>query len=315
MWMQLESTGEWLFRNPPDGTNASERRKRMAVLQRACDELSPADSQAYVDAWEANADQAEQMEKANPALRYLRAVTVRAMGDIRHTRVKRGVVVWFLYNMGYVFKTPTACFGIDLCGREVERLAPDLDFLLVSHEHADHFSAPLVRAMIDRHRPVLTRSFSGPTVVNHGTSHQFGEIHVKIDPGDHHREDVNQRDNMMMFEVDCGRSGNNAIIYHSGDGNNYEKMHPEKPVDLFIVHVEVGMSVPSAIGQVCPKVTFVSHVLELGHSPTPPNAWRWSYEHAFGVIRDIPEREAMVLTWGERRALPGTLFQEADRNR
>jgi hypothetical protein len=50
----------------------------------------------------------------------------------------------------------------------------------------------------------------------------------------------------------------------------------------------------------------VSHVLELGHSPTPPQAWRWSFDHAFKTIPNVPEPKATVLTWGERWLLPGT---------
>lgn len=312
-WTHLNQTRQWFSHNPPDGTNATERRKQMAPIQTACDQLPPSDYAAYVKAWDSRAGQADSMEEANPALRYLRASSLQAMADIRRTRVKQGVSVWLLYNMGYVFKTPTACFGIDLCGRDMERLAPDLDFLLVSHSHEDHFSAPLIKSMLAQRKPVLTRWFDGTTLVKENTTYTFGDVQVKVDIGDHHHDQPNGRDNMLMFEVDCGSPGNNAVIYHSGDGDNFEKMHPTKPVDVFIPHVAVGMSVPDAINYLKPKMTLVSHVLELGHSPVPPNAWRWSYEYAFNVIRDIPENRATVLTWGERWLLPGTELQEETR--
>jgi hypothetical protein len=111
---------------------------------------------------------------------------------------------------------------------------------------------------------------------------------------------------MLMFEVDCGPSANGAVIYHSGDGNNIEKLRPARPVDILILHTSVGLPVAETIRRVRPQMTFVSHVMELGHSPLPPHAWRWSYDDAFDVIRDIPEREATVLTWGERWLAPGT---------
>ncbi len=309
-WEQLERTRQWLCENPPNGTNSAERRKWMANIQVACDQLSPSDYWTYVTAWDNKNNQAIGMEESHPALHYLHAGICHAAADIRRTRVKRGVAVWLLYNMGYVFKTPTTCFGIDICGREVEQLAPDLDFLLVTHQHEDHYSEPLIRAMLAQQKPILTSWFDGSTLVNQSTNCSFRDIRVKVDIGDHHREQTDQQNNMLRFEVDCGPSANGAVIYHSGDGNNQEKMHPEKPVELFIVHVAVGMSVPAAIEQMKPKMTLLSHVLELGHSPVPPHAWRWSYDYAFDVIRNIPEREATVLTWGERWLLPGTILEK-----
>jgi L-ascorbate metabolism protein UlaG (beta-lactamase superfamily) len=312
-WVQLGQARQWLSQNPPNGTNAVERRKWMVPIQNACDQLSSSNYWDYVSTWGTRKAQADQLEKVTPALRYLHAASADAMAEIRHTQVRQGVAVWFLYNMGYVFKTPKACFGIDLFGRDVEKLAPDLDFLLISHEHGDHSVPPLIKAMVDKRKPVLTRWQAGTTIVTQGTNCQFGEVHVKVDIGDHGRGQKDQQNNMLMFEVDCGPSANGVVIYHSGDASNYEKMRPSKPVDIFIVHVGVGgMSVPKAIRHLKPKMTLVSHVLELGHSPTPPQAWRWSYDYAFNVIRDIPEKEATVLTWGERWLAPGTLLKGGD---
>jgi hypothetical protein len=253
------------------------------------------------------------MEDTYLALRYLHTATLQAIEDIHRTQVKQGVAIWFLYNMGYVFKTPTACFGIDICGRDVERLASDLDFLLVSHEHSDHYSVPLIKAMLERKKSVVTPWFEeGTMVVSQSTHFDFGDIHIKVDLGDHPRPNgrVILESSMLMFEVDCGPSANRTVIYHSGDGNNYWKMRPEKTVDVFIAHVKAGMSLPEAVRHLKPKMTLVSHVLELGHSPTPPNAFRAPYRQAFEAIQTIPEKEATVLTWGECWVVPGTLLQE-----
>ncbi|HNX34366.1 MAG TPA: MBL fold metallo-hydrolase [Kiritimatiellia bacterium] len=308
---QLGQARSWLVQNPPDGTNATARRARMAVLQTAGDRLSDLDYRDYARSWETNKPLADLLETRHPVLGYLRDVTAEALDEIRRTRVREGLAVWFIYNMGYVFKTPHACFGIDVEGRGVERLAPDLDFLLNTHEHGDHVHEPLFRAMLALNKPVVTRWYPGSLLVSQGTNLVFGEVGVRIDIGDHHREQPRQRDNMLMFEVDCGPSANHAIIYHSGDGDNIEKLRPAKPVDIFILHTSVGLSVPDAIYRVKPTITFVSHVMELGHSPLPPHAWRWPYDYAFGVIRDIPEREATVLTWGERWLAPGASLQSA----
>lgn len=79
-----------------------------------------------------------------------------------------------------------------------------------------------------------------------------------------------------------------------------------RPVHIFIFHVSVGLPVEKAIRTVNAKMALVSHVLEMGHSPKPPQAWRWSYDFAFNAFKNIPQSQATVLTWGERWLTPGT---------
>ena len=83
-------------------------------------------------------------------------------------------------------------------------------------------------------------------------------------------------------------------------------MTPDKPVDVFIVHVNMDMRPDDAISHLKPKTTLVSHVQELGHALKPPKARRWSYAFAFKAIRNTTRYEALVLTWGERWLVPGT---------
>ncbi len=306
---KLEEARHWLWGNPPDGKNRAERRKRMAVIQAACDTLEPDDYRSYTASWEQD-DAAFAFEEKYPALYYLRKANANALDDIRKTKVKKGIAIWHIYNMGYVFKTPDACFGIDIKMRESERLADILDFLLITHEHVDHSSAALIDAMITAQKPVITRWREGTTIINKPSEFKFGSCRVKVDIGDHHYKQPDKREDMLMYQVDCGKSANDYTIYHSGDGSNFLKMTPDKKIDIFIVHVAVGMSVEAAIGHIKPRLTFVSHVLELEHSPKPPRAWRWSFDYAFGTIMNIPENEATVLTWGERWLAPQTILQE-----
>jgi len=306
---ELDEVRQWLCRNPPDGQNRAERRQRMTVIQAACDKLEPETYWDYADCCVEDPDAATAMEQRHPALYYLRRAVDDAVEDIRRTEVEEGLAVWFIYNMGHVFKTPDACFGIDINMPAAERLAEDLDFLLITHEHGDHYSPQLLDAMINAGKPVVTRWYPSTTIVNEPREFRFGEVRVKVDIGDHHHERPDTRNDMLMFQVDCGRAGNNCTVYHSGDGNNYEKMVPDRRPDLFIVHVQVGMSVEEAVNHLKPRMTLVAHVMELGHSPKPPNAWRWPYEYAFRVIQNTPPGEATVLTWGERWLLPDTTLR------
>ena len=305
---ELDNARAWLWTHTDGASNRVERQQRLAVIQAACDQLAPETFWGYVKSWTTNAAYADKLERSG-ALYYLSTAQDAAIRDIQRTRVAKGVAVWHLYNMGYVFKTPDACFGVDLHLRRAAELAPTLDFLLCSHEHGDHRTPALIQAMVAAGKPVLSRGEPGTTVVTNAGEYRFGSVRVKVDIGDHHREQSTQCNNMLMYQIDCGPAANDCVIYHSGDGNNYEKMKPDRKVDVFIFHVAVGMSVEGAIRHIQPRTALVSHVLELGHSPKPPNAWRWSYPYAFGTISSFAPDEALVLTWGERWLTPGTVLE------
>ncbi|MCX5759373.1 MAG: hypothetical protein NTU83_12875 [Candidatus Hydrogenedentes bacterium] len=139
--------------------------------------------------------------------------------------------------------------------------------------------------------------------------HRFGPIRIKVDIGDHTPRNPDGRDNMSMYQIDCGESANGAVIYHSGDGANYDKMTPDKPVDIFIPHVACsGMIVADAVRRLNPKFALISHILELTHAK---GGARWSYEYSFDAIKDLPESQARILVWGERWTLPGTQLDSA----
>ncbi len=319
---ELDEVRQWLWENPPDGTNRADRRKRMAVIQKACEQLSSSvfDHEYYKDYSTYPTRTDAKMEADYPALYYLGRATDQAMDDIRKTRVKKGLAVWFLYNMGYVFKTPEKCFAIDIHNRGTERLARDLDFLLVTHVHSDHRWDMLLKQMLEAGKPVLTNlsdrarthlDLPSGTMVNKPSEFRFGDIRVKVDIGDH---GWGSSVDVLMFQVDCGESANNYTIYHTGDAANVAKMRPDKEVDIFIVHAGLdtaglSTSVKQAIRHLKPRLTFASHVLELGHSPKLPHVGRVPFDCAFWTIRGIPTNEATVLTWGERWLAPGTVLE------
>jgi hypothetical protein len=300
---ELDATRLWFWSHPPDGTNRAERLDKMAVIQAAADQLTSLAAEASITGWGRST---KPPKEDHGVLYYLNEAVDRAVKDIHRTRVSHGVVIWYIYNMGYIFKTPDACFGIDLCMPGAKRLVKDLDFFLISHAHMDHHTGGLGPAMVEAGKPVVTSFLPGSTIVKEPSVFHFGPVRVKGDIGDHSPKSPDGRNNMLMYQVDCGPSSGDATIYHSGDGANYEKMTPDRPVDVFIPHVACsGMEVAEAMRHVHPKTTLVSHVMELTHDP---KGARWTFAFANDKVKDFPEKEAVILTWGERWALPGTEF-------
>ena len=300
---ELDAVRAWFQSHPPDGANRAERLAKMAVLQAAADQFSNDDGVKALMSWGLS----QKRRKAETGVQYyIESAIDGAVKEIHKTKVRHGVVIWYLYNMGYVFKTPDVCFGIDICIPGAKRLVRDLDFCLISHPHVDHNAGGMGHAMIDAHKPVITGFLQGSTIVTHPAEFHFGPARVKIDIGDHSPRDPDRCNNMLMFQVDCGPSSGDFTVYHSGDGANYEKMTPDRPVDVYIPHVACsGMEVAEAMRHVHPKVTLVSHIMELTHGR---DGARWAFAFANDKIKDFPESEAIILTWGERWIPPGTEF-------
>ena len=81
--------------------------------------------------------------------------------DIRNEVVTEGATVWQIYNHGFVVKTPSVCFGIDLVDYangsffKISKLAPLIDALFISHGHYDHRSPGLIIWMDILGKPVV----------------------------------------------------------------------------------------------------------------------------------------------------------------
>jgi hypothetical protein len=301
--VELKALQQWFRENPPNGKNRAERLEKMQSLQAVTDLcVKPDMKRAFVE-WN-TLDEAP--TSSIGALKYLYSSLDDAVKEIHESHVTHGVVAWYLYNMGFVFKTPDACFGVDICMPGADRLVKDLDFTLITHSHQDHYNAKLAHAMIAAGKPFVSNFYEGGMIVTESKELHFGKIRVKIDIGDHTPSDPARCNNMLMYQIDCGPSSGDFTIYHSGDGANYDKMTPDKAVDLFIPHVACsGMKVADAMRHVHPKTTLVSHVMELSHDI---GGARWRFDFANDEVKDFPENEAVILTWGERWASPGAEY-------
>ena len=226
----------------------------------------------------------------------------RILDEVPREVVPQGkVALWHLYNMGYVVKTPSHTFGIDLKHRDAERLAPLLEFLCITHNHQDHVSMPLIKAMAKAGKPVYSNFLDvGELVATGDVLHPVGGIEIVTTIVDHNPKLV---DFVVDYEIDCGADTGHKVILHLGDSRNWEQLRKTKPIDILIPHLAVGLDMPRAVEKLSPQLVLMSHIMELSH---PRDKWRWSYPYGLARCRDLraalslPANRVRLPLWGEK---------------
>ena len=276
-----------------------------AKFQREIDAVTP---QAWRDYYKSGLalDETEgaRIRAELPALQRYENAFDKVLAEIDQTEVTGRPAVWFVYNMGFVVKTPKSLFAVDLHHRRAELLAPRLDFALVTHNHGDHYTDLFYHAMNDVGRKTVVSNFKD----NYGASRaagrvggytravktfELGDVKVRTTLTDHNPYLI---DFTTAFEITIG----DFVIYHSGDCGNAEKLRPECPnPDLWMFHPRCGMKPVDGARAVNPKLSVVAHLNELGHAR---DRWRWTWaqgEHDRQSLEEAGFR-AVVPLWGDR---------------
>src|SRR5690554_6051279 len=160
-------------------------------------------------------EEAVNMEDSIPILYLYREGFNKVLYEVKNSQVEQGsTLVWMLYNMGFVVKTPSGCFGIDIDHRLAEQLEPYLDFLCITHNHGDHYNNKLVEAMINQGKPVLSNFYedSPGYVSKTAASYQIGNFTIRTDLSDHLAK-PDFPNFVTLFRIEGGDdSGNFSIL-------------------------------------------------------------------------------------------------------
>ncbi|MBQ7189052.1 MAG: MBL fold metallo-hydrolase [Kiritimatiellae bacterium] len=238
-----------------------------------------------------------------PGLKRYDAAFEKAVAEAKDTVVTDKPAVWFIYNMGVLVKTPQSFFSIDLHHRLAERLAPVLDFALITHNHGDHFTQRFYQAMNGKEQKTVVSNFADnygayfakkhPGGYTHGPkAFRFRDVQIQTSLSDHNGYLV---DFTMPFEVTVG----DYTIFHTGDSANIAKLTPQKTPDLWIVHPYCGLKAADGVKKFAPKLTVIAHLQELGHAR---NRWRWSFADGKRAVAAVEEAggKAVMPLWGDR---------------
>lgn len=279
--------------------HAAARRADLAVLQRAIDMTSGADFGKAVAG-----DRSAALFAKAPALAVIDAAVDRILKDVPATTVAPGTVaVWYYYDMGHVVKTPGGTvFGIDLSGPRDAELAEILDFALVTHNHGDHASERVLRAMqrkggFANGKPVVSAFWYTPYHARLPKTYTFGDCTVETGISDHN---AYWMESITPYKVTCGRGPEAVTLLHAGDGWDAAQLARFAPVDIAICHVWPfdGHNAEKTAATLKPRLLVVSHAQEMSHG-FGPGRWDWDACEEESA-RATAAGAVIYPVWGER---------------
>lgn len=236
----------------------------------------------------------------NPLLKFYDETLDRVKQDVINTQVSPGnVAVWYLYNMGFIIKTPTACFGVDIHHRRAVELAEVLDFVAITHNHLDHQSIPLLREMNRLNKPIISNFFENrfyTKEIEH--THRIADVTICCGEADHHSKKLAKF--TMPLEIICPTGNRNFVFFTSGDCSDEIYLHRKsEQIDLYAVHPFCGMKAVQAAKKLTPRMTFLVHLLEMSHEV---DRWRWTVENGRSEqkIFDQEKLNSYIPVWGEK---------------
>lgn len=241
---------------------------------------------------------------ANPGLRRYDEAFEKVFAEVQATTVASRPAVWLIYNMGLVVKTPRTTFGIDLAHRQDVRLAPLLDFTLVTHNHEDHVGPAFLAEMNGQGKTIVSNFLANYGAFRAGKmpggytrrrkTFRLGDVRIRTANSDHNPY---LKDFTTTFEITVG----DWTLYHTGDSQNLARLNPARTPDLWVVHPRCGLDVAEGVRKFHPRRVAICHLCEMGH---PPNQWRWTLADglADAAAAAAAGAEAFVPLWGERLA-------------
>lgn len=251
------------------------------------------------------AQTAVDLEKTTPILYCYRYGFDKIIKEIKNTRVKKGTAaVWLLYDMGFVVKTPSGTFGIDIEHRYAEQFEPYLDFLCVTHNHGDHAHTGLMDTMNKKGKPVLSNFYTKDAKYFSKTaaSYKIGNFTIQTDISDH-LTNPKLPDFVTVFRIQCGKDAGNFSILHCGD-SGFNPLHFTKvqgPVNMVVIRYGASREnniLGTGSGQVKADYAVLSHLIELRHQPWPHG--QASIGEALKNLPSVKCEKTILPFWGEK---------------
>ncbi|KKL58768.1 hypothetical protein LCGC14_2222060, partial [marine sediment metagenome] len=250
--------------------------------------------------------------------RFYQRCMARALDEIAHTRVREGLHVWKMYNMGFVVKSARHCVGFDihpgsrrtgpLSAHQQDRLAGMLDAALVSHLHFDHLHAGFLRRMLAAGKQIVLPPTLRPGLKGRNVHRVYGrragltrigKLSVRSLPG---WQRLLTRNNVYVVDIDGHR------VLHNGDNTRhgvYYRVSELGPIDVILANCWSGFGQWDHLSEA--QLLITGHENELSHVVSMRAPFRRTYAKVrrMGLLPeglDAPSAagpDCRVLSWGE----------------
>ena len=294
-----------IFASSPLDTKSS-RYSLLMDIEAMCNQFSRDEFHNYLDMKDTDA-KAEEESKAILAL--YNFAFEHILSEIQTTVVENGsAVIWMLYNAGFIVKTPSVTFGMDINHRYAVRFAPYLDFMTVSHSDSDHIDNALMYAMDRLEKPVLSNFHNAnPYYAAEPTTYHIGDTKVTTSITD---ENASEKYCTTVHRIKLGENAGGLEIIHTGD-SSYDRTQFTGCLDgsaTNILILRYGSPVEKNIigtlpGQTVPDYVLLCHLEELRHYPdvSPKRAW---ISEAAGNMKNFSgtaiSNKVFMPFWGEK---------------
>ena len=287
-----------LWSTSPLNAGNTDRKSTFAELQGYADGCANTIFSNYLTA---NETVASSLENSTTILGCYDAAFDRVLDGIKNDRLANGEVhIWMLYNMGYLVKTPSGCFAIDIYHRRAAELAPYLDFYCITHVHQDHKSESLIEAMKTAGKPVLSNFLEGSVYTSTETSdYTIGTFKIHTFITNHNNGSTNVP--VTVFQVSCDGTAGNFVLLHSGDSNFIPAQYDvTADIDVYIPrYAPNALTENDIIGAVIhPEYVLLAHILELSHKD--PSDSRWTLEQGLVRASQLNCDKTYMPFWGEK---------------
>ena len=282
--LTLREIPEVLLANPPVHGDSSIRRNCFRNLDRILKNIDPASGD--VRFFQSEMRQTLWKEISDPASGH--------------------AVIYKMYNHGFIVKLQEITIAFDLAPMNFNwavlprNILENIDILLISHEHSDHFGWGTVSSLLQLGRKVIVPQeldHPGTIKLAGGDSLEIYGVKIKAYDGLHSVP-------VRIYEVTTPLG---IKIMHTGDNQTSETL-PEGIEDLDILFLNSWVNesdgsysnvtgMYNCLQKLKPRLMIPGHCNELWHAPEQ----RYPYDSVFTLKeRHVLSSEVRVLAWGEK---------------